>query len=114
MIWTDWLEETYQQELLELITPMSPSWDASLLHFFKSNFTNLTSIYLPKLSDRDLQILFQDFSHSLKELAMDNPLCTDQGLTGIPNSEISLALESGEMDLENFRSLPSIINLRSK
>ncbi|CAL8094337.1 unnamed protein product [Orchesella dallaii] len=76
LIWTQWHEEAYCFDCMN-------SSDAQLLQVFSRNFLNLRSLNLPHLNDNDLRIIYNTFPHSLQELTMENPMFSDDGLTGI-------------------------------
>lgn len=106
MIWTDWLEEEYAFDC-------DNSSDAQLLRLFSKCFPNLASLNLPHLNDNDLRIIYQTFSHSLQELTMEDPLCSDYGLTGMDSEELSSTENSGDPS-EHHQRHPFIGNLTSK
>lgn len=106
MIWTDWQEEVYAFDYAN-------SSDAQLLQRFSKNFLNLTSLNLPHLNDNDLRVIYDTFSHSLQELTMENSLCSDCGLTGLPPVTLMDNQNGNAEKLDLFREQPFIGNLTS-
>ncbi|CAL8094320.1 unnamed protein product [Orchesella dallaii] len=103
LIWTQWHEEAYCFDCMN-------SSDAQLLQVFSRNFLNLRSLNLPHLNDNDLRIIYNTFPHSLQELTMENPMCSDDGLTGIRQGLFSDLEEMRKVD--EFRAEPFIGNLK--